>query len=473
MNVPTQTLPLPRRPFWQQKEWWLIVLSAVALGTYGAAWDTDLIAITAIPIVVWLGRRFRMLPIWLLTIEMVMGGWGHVVEIRGVPIRHLMFGLVMLVWAINKVLDRDFVLRGGRHMLAALGFVGFVTIAMLVSIGLDNPEAVSDASTAYFLLLILPFADQAARPGGVHALFRCFLICIFALTLLQIGLALAVMAGRISGDALNLVFMFRFGGVTPVSGPFWRVFIVGSIYFQIVLLIVGAGLLTRQWFFDRQRDRVLFLAVGLSLLFTYTRGFWATAIIGFGVLAALTSPRGRVRWAGAALAVALGAILILPWANVGLVDALGARVMKTFDPDRDVSVALRLDLYPRLLRRFADRPWFGYGFGIPVENQLYFENSYLYYAMKFGGIGLLVLAIPWVILLHDGGRLAIRHAAPRARALAAGLVAAAVSMLTVTSINPFINSAVGFYFQALAAAGLYGLALPPESRALDTHPDAA
>jgi O-antigen ligase len=472
MNAPTLPVALPHRPFWQQKEWWLIVLSAIALGTYGAGWGTDLIYITAIPPLVWLARRYRMLPIWLLSIEMVMGGWGHVLDFRGLPIRHALFFMVMGVWAINKALDRDFVLRGGRHTLAALGFVAFVTIAMLVSVGLDNPEAISDGSTAYFLLLILPFADQAARPGGVHALFRCFLICIFLLAIVQIGLAVGVLIGRIDADRLFWLFLNRFGGVSLVAGPFFRVFIVGSIYFQVVLLMVGAGLLAGRWFFDRTRDWVLFLTVGLSLLFTYTRGFWATAIIGFGVLAALTSSRGRMRWMGAALGAALLLVLVVPMTNIGLVDAVGGRIMNTFDPDRDVSVALRIDLYPRLLRRIADRPWLGYGFGLPVENQIYYENSYLYYALKFGVVGLFVLAIPWVIILHDGVRLSRRHPDPRARSIAVGITAAAVSMLTVTSINPFINSGVGFYFQALVAAGLYGLALPPESRALETHPDA-
>ena len=162
-------------------------------------------------------------------------------------------------------------------------------------------------------------------------------------------------------------------------------------------------------------------------------------------------------WLSFALDGVLLLLVALMFADVGLVDALGGRLLRVFDPDLDVGVALRLDLYPRLMGRIAQRPLFGYGFGRLVENQLYYENSYLYYGIKFGILGLLALAVAWVLLIADALRLARRHADPFSRTLAAGLAASIVSMLVVTSINPLINSSVGMYFQALTGALLYGL----------------
>ncbi len=75
-----------------------------------------------------------------------------------------------------------------------------------------------------------------------------------------------------------------------------------------------------------------------------------------------------------------------------------------------------------------------------------------------GLVGLAALAVSWAVLLRDGYRLARWHPDPRGRALVAGITAAVVSMLAVTAINPFINSAPGLYFQSLAAALVVGVA---------------
>jgi hypothetical protein len=133
------------------------------------------------------------------------------------------------------------------------------------------------------------------------------------------------------------------------------------------------------------------------------------------------------------------------------------RFLLLFDSDRDPSVALRVSLYPRLLERIAERPLIGYGFGLPIENQLYYESSYLYYLIKFGLAGTAVMLWGWILVLIEGVRLLRERFSGKTRAIAAGVVAATVSMLAVAHINPFINSALGFYFQALASAVLYGL----------------
>lgn len=435
----------------------LIVAIAVGCGvtaTFAPQW---LPVIGTIPIAFWLTKRYRMLPVWLLSLEMTLGGWGHALTLNGLPLRHAVFASVMAAWAANKALDGDWELRGGRHAAAIALFLGVVLIAVVVSVAAGNPFALEDGSTALFALLIFPLADVASGPGGVRRLVRCFLWCVAVLAVVQITLALGVAVGAVSGDQLYVIFQGRFGGVMRIAGPFWRVFLVGSIYFQVALLLLGGGLLARRVMLGRALDWVIFGTVGLSLLLTYTRGFWATALIGFAVLAVLTSSRGRVRWLTAALAGVLLLLLVVPVADVGLFDALGGRLLQVFDPDRDIGVALRLDLYPRLIGRVAERPWFGYGFGALIENQLYYENSYLYYAIKFGIVGLCALAVGWVLMLADACQQATRHQDPFGRALAAGLAAAILSMLVVTSINPLINSSVGLYFQALTGALLYGL----------------
>jgi O-antigen ligase len=439
------------------REWALVTLIAVAAGWFAATYTAWALPVALAPVGVVALAKYRLATLWVLSLEMALGGWGHAVYVGGLPMRHLMLMLVLGAWIVVKVLHADWRLRGGSHGVTTALFLAMIVVAVQASLG--NPFLWQDAATPFFLLLLYPFADIAARPRGAETLLRMFVICVFVLGVFQCLLTLGTFAGVINGHQLYLVFQERFGGVTHVGGPFWRVFIVGSIYFQIVILILAAGLLAGQPLFGRRADQIALAVVGAGLIFTYTRGFWATTILGFGVLAWLTTERGRRRWAVTALAGALVVVLLIPLADASVVDVLGQRIARTFDPDRDVSVALRLDLYPRVLGRVLERPLLGYGFGQLVEGQLYYENSYLYYAVKFGILGLLVLAIVWIVLLWDGVRLARRHPDAAIRARAAGLTAAMVSMLIVTSINPFINSPVGFYFQTLTAAILYGFGL--------------
>ena len=161
----------------------------------------------------------------------------------------------------------------------------------------------------------------------------------------------------------------------------------------------------------------------------------------------------------------LASIALLLAADISVVDVFVQRFLLLFNPDRDISVALRVDLYPRLIARIAERPLFGYGFGLPVENQLYYENSYLYYLIKFGFVGLAVMAWGWILVLIEGVRLSRARLERWPRAIAAGVVAATVSMLAVAHVNPFINSALGLYFLAWSAAVLYGLRCEADRRA--------
>ena len=300
----------------------------------------------------------------------------------------------------------------------------------------------------------------------MRVLLQCFITSVFVLSIVQIILTAGIFAGQFDANWLAIVFDQRIGGVVQLAGPFWRVFIVGSIFYQVAILLLAAGLVAGQPFYGTKRDAIVLTTTTISLLLTFTRGYWASALIGLGVLALLTSPRARVRMALVALAGLALLFVVIPVTDIALVDVLWQRVLLTFNPDRDISVALRLDLYPRLMSRFAERPLFGYGFGVLVENQLYYENSYLYYVIKVGLAGLAVIAVGWVVLLGSALQLARQHPDPRARALGAGMTAAVVSMLAVTAINPFINSAVGLYFQAVATAVVFGLggAMPPPDR---------
>jgi O-antigen ligase len=453
-----QPLRLRQRP--ELREW---LAAGTAAGTAVvltfSSWETALTT-AALPLLIWLARARWDWVIWALTLEMMLGGWGHTMMIEGLPVRHALLALTMGVWLVNKVVDRSWRLEGGQFAWAFAGFIAFAAIVVLMSVARRHPSAIEDGMTPLFLLLLLPFCDIAVRPGGTRWLLRCFLLSVLVLAVVQIALTIAIGVGVIDPNWLAIVFYERLGGVTPQGGPFWRVFLVGSIYFQVAILLLVAVWLGQSTILGPMWDRLVLLAVTLSLLFTYTRGFWLTMLAGLCVLVTLTTPRGRLRLLAAVLVAVPVLLVLMQAADLSFVDVFVRRFARLFDPDRDTSVALRLDLYPRLWARIIERPVFGYGYGLPVENQLYYENSYLYYLVKFGFVGLTAVIWSWIAPLIASVRMARRHIDSNGRAIGAGVAASLVSMLLVTAINPFINSALGMYFLALACAVLWGWMQP-------------
>ena len=434
-----------------------LLVASSALGIIATRSWMSAILTAGAPIALWISRVRPRWLIWAVFLEITLGGWGHLLSVGGLPVRHALLMATLAAWMVNKMLDGDWRLRGGRFAWAAAVYLAFVMVMVLVSFAIGRPHVLQDGVTPAFLLMLFPLCDISARPGGARWLLRVFLFSVVVLAVVQILLTLGILVGAVNGHWLAALFHERIGGVVQIAGSYWRVFIVGSIFFQVALLMIAAVRLAGDTILGRFADPLALALILCALLFTYTRGFWLTAIIGFLVLAFLTTPRGRVKWVAGALIAALVSLVLLQVTDVSVVDVFVQRFLLMFEPDRDISVALRVSLYPRLLDRIAERPLFGYGFGLPVENQLYYENSYLYYLIKFGVVGLAVMSWGWILIFIEGVRLLRRSVSARTRSIAAGVVAATVSMVAVAHVNPFINSALGLYFQALASAILYGL----------------
>ena len=115
----------------------IIVASAVAI-VATMSWRGAL-ALAALPIVLWLGRVRSTWIIWALSLEMMLGGWGHLLSVGSLPVRHVLLAATLGVWVINKLFDGDWQLRGGRFAWAAAIFLAFVLVTVLVSLSLGHP----------------------------------------------------------------------------------------------------------------------------------------------------------------------------------------------------------------------------------------------------------------------------------------------------------------------------------------------
>ena len=432
----------------------------------------DLEATAAIALAAPVGAVLVRRPEWLaglVTAEMLLGGHGHLLDVGALSLRQVLTAALLAVWIVHKALSGDWRMRGGPFGWAVAAFLGlFFTIAA-VDAAAGRDEALRESATVVHALLFFPLADLASRPQGVDRLVRSFLVSVVAVGLFQLAITGIVSLGIVSEHRIYDPVNLSLGSPARLASFFVRIFLLGSFFFPVALLLLVAARWAGVALVSRLFDGLTLLLVLVALVLGFTRGFWLGTVCGLAVLTPLLrrAARGRVLAGALVAAVLVPLALTAAWEARG-VQLLVARLVSIADPD-NVSVAYRLQLYPRLVERIAERPLLGYGFGVPVEVQVYFENSFLYYLVKTGFLGLFVVGVCWIVVLAQAWQVARDPSRPaREQALGAGLAAATVTMLLVTTINPFVNSPMGYFFLAWTAALLYGLGQGRAARRVDT-----
>lgn len=187
---------------------------------------------------------------------------------------------------------------------------------------------------------------------------------------------------------------------------------------------------------DRPRwwSTVAAALMGTVLIVSLTRSAWIGTLVGLTVLAALQGWRKVARLALAGTALGLAVFWLAP-------PVLSYRIERFFSP-AEVSNRMRLWLWDMGLRVVRDHPWLGTGpdqmpyiydnYRLPAmpedEVQAHFHNDLVQMAVERGWPGL-VLWLGWYFSGLGWFRSRYRRAdTPLSRALAAGLLAAWVSL---------------------------------------------
>lgn len=173
--------------------------------------------------------------------------------------------------------------------------------------------------------------------------------------------------------------------------------------------------------------RVTYALTGVifaALLLSYSRGSWMGALAGVLFMATL---RYRRVW----LLVALGAALLF----LGAVPAdwgFFGHLQSGFAA-KDQAAAMRLGEYKDAFRLISQYPWFGVGFGVAPDVDLYIGVSsiYLLLAEQMGLVGLTsYLLVVGALIVRASRALFAGHSAPDVEPLLLGTTAALIAALT-------------------------------------------
>jgi hypothetical protein len=339
-------------------------------------------------------RPDHVLLAWLAVAPFVQGtigstGAGHVFRVLIYSFPPLLF----VLWTLTQ--RREATLT----FVDALPALYFVIVALSAHFGAGSPSPTQVYSIVGIGVILYYFC--AFGPIGADPLPR------IAGVLLASGCASAgwVIVTRVLGIHTASYQLDVAAQANRASGTFGSAAVLG----MFLGVIVALALAIVAWGGPRSLRRLSFLTIVLTvpaLIMTLTRG----PLIGAGVVALLLLVlRGRTRWLtvlGVAIALV---VLIAEWGVISSTHLYKTRFSNT----SDVQIRVVID---RISTKLAEeKPILGWGYGSfdTVKQTVNFNpdpltrsdvlqytshNTFLTVLAETGGIGLLVLLLPWVIL---------------------------------------------------------------------------
>lgn len=413
------------------------------------------------------------------TLELILGGTGHWLEVFGLSARYLLLFSGLAVGGLYVFLKRDFefpkLISGVVLFFGALLPVSWFAYSVLK--GNDPGVVFTNVGFLLTLLIYLPLAVVFKRRAEFFTGFLLGAFSVLALTVLFAPLAPETYTSWFAGTANPLP-----GTVGPSPGGFLRMSLLTKVFLSASIVW---GLLYTA---DRQQPR-LYRLFGLGLLtvstaalaLSFSRGsFGALALILiFTLVAGLRVPQTRdLRWqmlGPVPLMVLVALVVMISLSPSGAARFLNApdEMLTVVESSLDgASGAKRVEQTEKqtrtertrskqaeaLLREWEENPLFGGGMGSSPEdykrgeeNQTGFELEYHSLLYKVGAVGMVVflvllafLVVRYVSLLRGRSDLLRTHLGKVGASALAGALITAIAGIT----NPVLTTA---YFGFLVA----------------------
>lgn len=369
----------------------------------------------------------------------------------------LLLAAMLLRWASRIALRWTNLgrLRGQTNLFVLL-FVGWAAVCAFraISAGVPYKDSLLELRPLLTFLLVLPVITE--------------------LSIEQITRLLHLLVGCTTIVAIRGIYLYL-TGIRQTHGTPFRVMEIEFAYLLIAVLVVTAFFLTGKWSGRIVLPLLVLELAGLAVTF-YRSAFLGLAA-GFAFLACATGTAGRTRLTRliAGITVCGGLLLGLGGDQGGpsrVLASLGTRLSSIWNFEGDVSAGHRLSEWPEAIRMVKARPLVGNGLGTRLvfyspeysdarkqmgywSNDFYTHNSYLWVAVKTGGLGLVL----FLSMLGAPIAAAVRtlNIGPRddGRTLLVALLGALTAMLVISIFGPMLNTMNETPFLALAIGGLH------------------
>jgi O-antigen ligase len=219
--------------------------------------------------------------------------------------------------------------------------------------------------------------------------------------------------------------------------------------FAVVLAGVAVWMTTAQrWV--RWLSLCILLFFSLSLVLTFSRGYWIGTLVGIVVLFLLARPSERRRLGFLTVIGVCGSIglmfLVFPSIFVDLVVTVVNRFFSSALAFEDVSVTNRFAESRAVWQLISANPIAGAGLGSEIafyhllrratQHTFYIHNAYLYLWFKFGIVGLIVFLTAFLSKIRVGITWLANCGNDARRVSVMAAVAILVAMLEITITSP-------------------------------------
>lgn len=354
-----------------------------------------------------------------------------------------------------------------------IGVGAYIGVVRGVDLGLLRAELRPPAYLVLVYAIVRASIDRLKRARWIYGV-------VFAATLLASLKVLAVylfVPVGLAGESERLFLATRI--LNSDGGK--RVILHGGEVFPVLMILLAMPWMAR---FAGSRKLALGGAALAVLLFavvvSFTRSYWLGLAAGAAGLLALL-PRGLSFRLAFGAAVSSGAVAVLvlglqiglpSFSTVDLVSRVRVRAETLLETERDSSAQGRMMELSAIGKVFTESPLFGGGLGSTyqvysrdlgrVRDWEYTHNSYAYYALKTGVVGLGAFLMILGLGLETVGRLALRHPSLEGRLLFAGLAASLVALFVTSLFAPWLTHYVGTAYLGLALGVAETLRVQPE-----------
>ncbi len=413
-----------------------------------------------------------------LIFEFLIGHEGHLFELAGLSLRLSLFLVVMLVWFIQKMVDkkqRRFFAQFVKSPDLAMFLIFFFVIILGLLQGMiahDPILAIKDFINYSYLFLIFPLIDVFKKQDFVKNVFKMSQVAVIGLSILTI-VVFILFVTNLSQVHDQFYWWWRsvvVGKVTDTGNGFFR--IVSSAHLLILplfLILLSFLIENKKRFKDKYRKYLIYLSIGASLilLINFSRAYFLGILIG---LIFLLKGIGWRRWLIFSCLVVF--ILVAEFGLLfGLVSGGAAlqglgffkdRIGTILSPDQETSSLTRMTILPVLINMIKQQPIFGQGLGATVEytdlltgqdkTTFHLDWGYLEIWVELGLFGLIAYALVLLSIFYQGGQ-AIKKLKRHvfARRLVIGLLAGLASLAVASLTGPFLFHPIGIFYLVLTA----------------------
>ena len=408
-------------------------------------------------IIAWLWPEIAILGILVLT--------STVFDMNVLPSISIGFGHILipdiLLFVFIGIIFLRILLRSSSFIHTPLDIpllAFYVTALIATAAGIFNSrmtfnESLGEVRLVNFLLTFFIVTNLVRNEKQLRRLYvgivsLAIFVALAMIAQYALGTAVQILPGRV--ETLGTAGVTSYG-VTRILPP-------GQ---SLVLLVLVC--LVVQMLFDKKSSRFMIYIiqlgiVGVAVLLTFNRSFWAAIFFALVLVGVLVSLRDKVKLFNIALGIVIiGALILIPFLAINkggavgkVIDGFTLRMSTLLNPDitQEDSLKYRYIENAYAYPQIASHPLIGLGLGAnyrPEDVRLsgtyayYIHNGHLWVILKTGLIGYLFLM--WFLLLYI--KRAIQNwkriPDPILKGIVFSLAVTIVGVLVATIVNPIFE----------------------------------